>query len=192
VVRAARACTPFAFRAETLTSLIVLLAVTGIRVGEALRLDCDDIDWNQALIRVPATKFGKGRDVAVSGSTLDALAAYKDGPGPHAASDDTPGRLAGRHAGPLQHLRPHVPPGRAGKRCRSRGADVPARPRSQALLCRSDAAWLVSGRSRRRGPPAQAVHLPRASGAAFHLPVSHRHPGAARPCGRAATQVVIG
>ena len=79
VVRAARASTPFAFRAETLTSLIVLLAVTGMRVGEALRLDCDNIDWNQAVIRVPATKFGKGRDVAVSGSTVDALAAYKDG-----------------------------------------------------------------------------------------------------------------
>ena len=42
VVRAARASTPFAFRTETLASLIVLLAVTGMRVGEALRLDCGD------------------------------------------------------------------------------------------------------------------------------------------------------
>lgn len=77
VVRAARASTPFAFRAETLSGLIVLLAVTGMRVGEALRLDCCDVDWNEAVLRVRNTKFGKGRDVVVSLSTLDALAAYR-------------------------------------------------------------------------------------------------------------------
>jgi integrase/recombinase XerD len=77
VVVAARASTPFAFRAETLTNLIVLLAVTGMRVGEALRLDCGDIDWDQAVLKVRDTKFGKGRDLPVSDSTHDALAAYK-------------------------------------------------------------------------------------------------------------------
>ncbi|MGH8997292.1 MAG: tyrosine-type recombinase/integrase, partial [Acidimicrobiales bacterium] len=77
VVRAAQASTPFAFRAETLASLIVLLAVTGMRVGEALRLDCCDVDWDDAAIKVRDTKFGKGRDVVVSVSTIDALAAYR-------------------------------------------------------------------------------------------------------------------
>ena len=77
VVHAARALTPSAFRAETLAVVIVLLAVTGMRVGEALRLDCDDVDWDQAVIKVRNTKFNKGRDVAVSASTIDALAAYK-------------------------------------------------------------------------------------------------------------------
>lgn len=77
VVHAARALTPSAFRAETLAVVIVLLAVTGMRVGEALRLDCDDVDWDQAVIKVRNTKFNKGRDVAVSVSTIDALAAYK-------------------------------------------------------------------------------------------------------------------
>lgn len=77
VVRAARASTPFAFRAETLASLIVLLAVTGMRVGETLRLDCRDVDWDRAVIQVRDTKFGKGRDVVVSASTIDALAAYR-------------------------------------------------------------------------------------------------------------------
>lgn len=77
VVRAARASTPFAFRAETLSSLIVLLAVTGMRVGEALGLDWCDVDWGQAVIKVRNTKFGKGRDVVVSASTVDALAAYR-------------------------------------------------------------------------------------------------------------------
>jgi len=53
----------------------VLLTVT--RVGEALRLDCRDVDWDQAAIKVRDTKFGKGRDVVVSASTIDALAAYR-------------------------------------------------------------------------------------------------------------------
>lgn len=77
VVRAVRASTPFAFRAETLASVIVLLAVTGMRVGEALRLDCGDVDWDDYAIKVRDTKFGKGRDVVVSSSTIDALATYK-------------------------------------------------------------------------------------------------------------------
>lgn len=77
VVRAARASTPFASRGQMLATLIVLLAVTGMRIGEALRLDCDDIDFDLAVIKVRDTKFGKGRDVAVSDSTLEALAAYR-------------------------------------------------------------------------------------------------------------------
>lgn len=77
VVRAARASTPFEFRAETLACLIVLLAVTGMRVGEALRLDCCDVDWDQAVIKVRDTKFGKGRDVVVAASTVEALATYR-------------------------------------------------------------------------------------------------------------------
>ena len=77
VVRAARASTPSAFRAENLATVTVLLAVTGMRVGEALRLDCCDLDWDQAVIKVRDTKFGKGRDVTVAASTIEALAAYR-------------------------------------------------------------------------------------------------------------------
>jgi integrase/recombinase XerD len=77
VARSAAASTPFPFRAATLTTMIGLLAATGLRVGEAIRLDRDDVDWDQGLLRVRNTKFGKGRDVPVSPSTLDALSAYR-------------------------------------------------------------------------------------------------------------------
>jgi integrase/recombinase XerD len=77
VIRHARAATPFPFRAETLDTLISLLAVTGMRVGEALRLDCADIDWDDAALRIRDSKFHKGRDVPVSESTITALAAYQ-------------------------------------------------------------------------------------------------------------------
>lgn len=77
VIRCARAATPFRFRADTLATVIGLLAVTGMRVGEALRLDRRDIDWDDAVIQVRDTKFHKGRNLPVSPSTITALRAYK-------------------------------------------------------------------------------------------------------------------
>lgn len=77
LVRAVRVLTPSAFRAETVASVIVLLAVTGMRVGEALGLDCCDVSWDQAIIKIRDTKFGKGRDLVISASTRDALADYR-------------------------------------------------------------------------------------------------------------------
>lgn len=77
VIRCARMSTPFPFRADTLATVIGLLAVTGMRVGEALRLDrYHDVDWDDAVILVRDTKFCKGRNLPVSPSTITALRAY--------------------------------------------------------------------------------------------------------------------
>lgn len=62
-------------RAVMLQTLIGLLAVTGMRVGEALRLCDDDIDTDTAVITIRATKFGKSRQVPVTAGTIDALEA---------------------------------------------------------------------------------------------------------------------
>lgn len=72
----ARAAVPAPFRQQTVATMIGLLAVTGMRVGETLRLGRGDIDWDQAVIAIRGTKFCKGRDVPVSPSTISALAAY--------------------------------------------------------------------------------------------------------------------
>jgi integrase/recombinase XerD len=77
VIRCARAATPFPFRGATLAAIIGLLAVTGMRVGEALRLDRRDVDWDDAVILVRDSKFHKGRNLPVSPSTIAALRAYK-------------------------------------------------------------------------------------------------------------------
>lgn len=63
-------------RAATLETLIGLLAVTGLRVGEALRLAPSDIDIDKAILTVRASKFGKSRQVPVSATTIDALVDY--------------------------------------------------------------------------------------------------------------------
>lgn len=63
-------------RASTYETLVGLLAVTGMRVGEAIRLNRDDLDSANGLLTVRDTKFGKSREVALHPSTLRALETY--------------------------------------------------------------------------------------------------------------------
>jgi integrase len=60
----------------TYRTLIGLLAVTGMRVGEAIHLDRDDVDWDQSVLVVRDSKFGKSREVALHLSALAALKEY--------------------------------------------------------------------------------------------------------------------
>jgi integrase/recombinase XerD len=62
--------------AATHETLIGLLAATGLRVGEAIRLDRADIDWAGAVLTIRESKFGKTRMVPVLGSTLNGLERY--------------------------------------------------------------------------------------------------------------------
>ncbi len=57
-------------------TLIGLLAVTGMRVGEAIRLDQGDIDYRRGMLTVVASKFGKSGELAVDATTTAALRAY--------------------------------------------------------------------------------------------------------------------
>jgi integrase/recombinase XerD len=63
-------------RAATYETLFGLLAVTGMRVGEAIRLDQTDLDWDTGVIRIRQSKFGKSRLVPVDSSTIRALRSY--------------------------------------------------------------------------------------------------------------------
>lgn len=63
-------------RAATFETLVGLLAVTGLRVGEGLNLDRDDVDLVAGVLHVRQTKFGKSRQVPLHPSTVDALATY--------------------------------------------------------------------------------------------------------------------
>ena len=62
--------------AATYETLIGLLAATGMRISEAIKLDRTDIDWTQAVLLVRESKFGKSRYVPLSQGTLEALAGY--------------------------------------------------------------------------------------------------------------------
>lgn len=73
-------------RAATFRTLIGLLACTGLRIGEAIRLDRDDVDLDNQVLTVRDSKFGKSREVLLHPSTAHALVDYdgvRDRLGPH-------------------------------------------------------------------------------------------------------------
>jgi integrase len=63
-------------RGLTWRTLIGLLAVTGLRVGEACGLDRADVDLDDLVLMVRNTKFGKHRLVPIHLSTAEALRGY--------------------------------------------------------------------------------------------------------------------
>ena len=63
-------------RPATYATLLGLLAVTGLRISEALALNRDDVNWAEAVLTIRRTKFGKSRLVPVHPSTTRALARY--------------------------------------------------------------------------------------------------------------------
>ena len=67
-------------RAQTTTTLIGLLYVTGLRIGEALGLDVGDLDRCDRILTVRKGKFGKSRALPLRESTARALIAYIDHP----------------------------------------------------------------------------------------------------------------
>jgi integrase len=75
LMQAAAALVPD-LRAATYSTLIGLLAATGMRVGEAIRLDRQDVDLTDQIIVVHASKFGRSREVLVHPTTQQALRAY--------------------------------------------------------------------------------------------------------------------
>jgi integrase len=63
-------------KGRTFATIFGLLAVTGLRVSEALALDRQDVDLEEGVLRIRRTKFGKSRLVAIHESTREALADY--------------------------------------------------------------------------------------------------------------------
>ena len=63
-------------RAATYQTLIGLLAASGLRIGEAIKLDRSDVDWAQGVLLIRESKFGKSRLVPLHPSSMQALEGY--------------------------------------------------------------------------------------------------------------------
>lgn len=63
-------------KAATFQTLIALLTVTGMRVGEALRADVTDLDLNAGALTVHGSKYGKSRRLPLHPTSTDALRGY--------------------------------------------------------------------------------------------------------------------
>lgn len=64
-------------KAATFQTLLGLLAVTGMRIGEALRLRHHDIDWTAGTLTIHRSKSGRSRCLPLRPCTLDALRRYQ-------------------------------------------------------------------------------------------------------------------
>lgn len=67
---------PLGLRAATYSTLLGLLAVTGMRVSEPVALDRDDIDLARGILIIRRTKFGKSRMLPLHATTVEALRHY--------------------------------------------------------------------------------------------------------------------
>lgn len=65
-----------AFANHTLHCLLGLLSVSGLRISEALGLTLDDVDLDEGLLTIRATKFGKSRLVPLHETTVEILVDY--------------------------------------------------------------------------------------------------------------------
>lgn len=63
-------------RGLTYYTLLGLLTVTGMRIGEAINLDLSDIDHENAVLLIRESKFGKSRLLPLQPSTMTALDRY--------------------------------------------------------------------------------------------------------------------
>ena len=61
---------------HTYRTLIGLLSVTGLRIGEAIRLARDDVLAGRGVLQVWNSKFGKSREIPLHASSIDALRRY--------------------------------------------------------------------------------------------------------------------
>jgi integrase len=70
-------------RAATMKTLIGLLAVTGMRIGETVRLTVGDVDLDHGIVLIADAKFGRQRMVRLDQSSCQALAGYLSSPVRH-------------------------------------------------------------------------------------------------------------
>ena len=88
---------PVAF-GETMATLLGLLAATGLRPGEAYRLEGDDVDLASSRLVVRDTKWDRSRVVPLHETTVEALGDYAS---TRRSASGEAGFFLGRSGGPL-------------------------------------------------------------------------------------------
>jgi integrase len=77
IMDAARQMIPLGgLRGKTYSCVFGLLAVTGLRISEVVRLERADVDFEESMLIVRKSKFGKTRLVPLHSSAIGELAGY--------------------------------------------------------------------------------------------------------------------
>lgn len=123
IARAKELYPPGGLRGASCATIIGLMAASGLRTGEATRLERTDVDLEHGRLLIRQTKYGKSRWVPLHPTTVDALTRYtaRRDADPHAARRRAffvfdYGRAAGTHAVQyaFQRLRRSIGPARGG------------------------------------------------------------------------------
>ncbi|MCK7497504.1 MAG: tyrosine-type recombinase/integrase [Comamonadaceae bacterium] len=162
-MQAAKALPPSdGLRGWTYCCLFGLLAVTGLRISEALALKRQDVDLQQGLLTVRGTKFGKSRLVPLHPSSREALSQYAKRRDAYLEHQSTAHFLVS--SGPSaeriyrsSNLPGIVPPDRAA---RTRGSHRASLARLPPPPGNGDAVALVPIRRRCRAPYPGSIDFP--------------------------------
>lgn len=146
-------------RIATFRTLIGLLAVTGMRVGEALALDRGDIDASDHVLTIRLTKFGKSREVPVDPSTVHALRAYLGRHDPPRASARTPAVLVSTAGTRLLYMNVQCTFHRLVRRAGLTPRSAACRPRLHDLRHRFAVRTLLEAYAQGQNPDARLALL---------------------------------
>jgi integrase/recombinase XerD len=160
------------YRVATYRTLIRLLVVTGMRVGEALALDRDDVDVRQSVLTIRYAKFGKSRELPVHPSTVAALRQYLEQDGRPRAATKTAAVFVSLAGTRLRYCNVHWTFHRLVRRAGLTPRSATCRPRIHDLRHRFAVCTLLDGY--RAGEDAQA-RLHRLSTYLGHVDPTHTY-----------------
>lgn len=130
-------------RAATYETLIGLLAASGLRIGEAIKLDRTDVDWDQGVLLIRESKFGKSRLVPCTRAAWRLLSVTPSCIPPVGGKLL---RVRQTHTAALCRRAADVPPAHHHRRDRRRRTLATSTARSAAYLRSEHPARLVSRR----------------------------------------------
>jgi integrase/recombinase XerD len=107
LVEACKTITLGKLRNATYSTLLGLIAVTGIRVGEAMKLEDRDVDWAERILTIREAKFNKSRQVVLHPSTVDELRRYQRLRNQLRPVRNIPNFFIGHRGGPVDHVTIH-------------------------------------------------------------------------------------
>ena len=155
VMSQARCSIASPLRAATYQTLIGLLAVSGLRIGEAIKLDRADVDWAEGVLLIRESKFGKSRLVPLHTSTMEALAEHAGLRDDTAAATEGAELLRVPDPQPAQLRRRLLRPSDSSSTTPASEPDAPSAPRLHDLRHTFRGPHPAGVVSQRRGRPGQ-------------------------------------